>query len=130
MAQSRLGAPIKIGGFNVTEPFRFTGTEKEKICWDEIVALEPDDVTDSNILPLYRTEGGIWSQHFGATRIEVCVRLMSFLTRESKNRTSNGRKDRRRTRSSWNSLKAEARRTMESGTIVVHLLVGETPGIC
>ena len=38
-------------------------------------------------------------------------------------------RDRRRTRSSWNSLKAEARRTMASGAIVVHLLVGETPGI-
>lgn len=69
--QSRQGAPIKIGGFNVTEPFRFAGTEKDKICWDEIVVLDSDDVTDTNILPLYRTEGGIWSQHFGETRIEV-----------------------------------------------------------
>ena len=63
--------PIKIGGFDVTEPFRFTGTEKDKICWNEIVVLKPDDVTDSDILPFYRFEGGLWSQHFGETRVEV-----------------------------------------------------------
>lgn len=90
------GAPIKIGGFNVTEPFRFTGTEKDKICWDEIVVLNPDDVTDSDILPFYRIEGGLWGQDFGETRIEVCVRLVSFLFGENKTRLQGG-KDRRRT---------------------------------
>jgi hypothetical protein len=86
--ESMWGAPIKIGGFDVTETFWLTGTEKDKICWDEIIILQPDDVTDSDILPLYRIEGGVWCQHFGETRIEVCVRLMSFLFGGSKDRTS------------------------------------------
>ena len=51
--ESMRSVPIKIGGFDVTEPFRFTGTEKDKICWDEIVVLDPDDVADADILPLY-----------------------------------------------------------------------------
>lgn len=34
------------------------------------------------------------------------------------------------TRSSWISLKADARRTMASGTMVVYWFVGDTFGIC
>ena len=86
------GAPIKIGGFDVTEPFRFTGTEKDKICWDEIVVLDPNDVANTDILPLDRIERAAWGQHFGETRIEVCVRLMSFLFMESKDRVEGVRR--------------------------------------
>ena len=79
-----VGAPIEIRGFDVTEPLWFTRTEKDKICWDEIVVLKPYDVTDSDILPFYRIEGTLWGQYFGETRVEVCVRLVSFLLGESK----------------------------------------------
>ena len=34
------------------------------------------------------------------------------------------------TKSSWTSLKAEARNTAANGAIVVYLFVGDTSGIC
>ena len=75
-----LCAPVKIGGFNIAKPFGFTGTEKNNICRDKVVVLDPDDITNTDFLPFDRVETAGRGENFGATGIEVGIRLVSFLT--------------------------------------------------
>lgn len=66
--------------------------------------------------------------YFCVTRIQLRVRLMSFLQTTNEQKTNHT--EEKLTRSSCISLKAETRRTTASGTIVVYCCVGDTPGIC
>jgi len=74
-------APVKIGGFDVAKAFGFTRTEKNDICRDKVVVLDPDNISNSDILPFCRVENTARGEHFSKTGVEVGVRLVSFLTK-------------------------------------------------
>lgn len=76
---SEVDSPVEIGGLDITQSLRLARADEYHIRRYEIVVLQTDDIANLDVLPFPLLEYGLGSEDFGFARVELSVRLVSFL---------------------------------------------------